>query len=166
MTKTITFPAVDVEFLDGDTIRLSGPTGPDGQDVIDLHPEQIKFIACRLCGFTDADASRISQLERRLSVLASKIETLACADWLRSTLLERSGDGELILAKLDSLADLAIEFDGGRLKPESLGDGKPIYPPPSSAARTEPPTNSGASRNATTADSVRRTYVRRTAYLA
>lgn len=153
MIETINFPAVGVEFLADDTIRLSGPTGPDGQDVIDLHGEQVKFIARRLCGSTESDAAHIVQLERRLSVLAGKIETLVCADWTRSTLLECGADGEMVLARLDALADLAIEFDGGRLEPESLGDGKPIYPTPNSTVRAKPITDSGTSKSATTADS-------------
>lgn len=124
----------------------------NGEDaVIGLAPEQVKFIARRLCGFKEEDIGRIEELERRIAVLADKIQSIACTSWIREELIERSAEGELILSRLDALTDLALEFDGGRLKPE-YPDGetqKPISPPSGVA------THSSAVKNAAKADSAR-----------
>lgn len=105
-----------------------------GEDyIIDLHPEQILFIARQLCGMKSEAANKVAELERRLSVLTDKLQNIVCNKAFRSDLIERCGDGFEYLAKLDALLDLALEFDGGRLEPEFKevpeDDEKPIYPP-------------------------------------
>jgi hypothetical protein len=108
----------DLKFkqLAGDTIRL---TQTDcGEDyVIDAHPEQIKFVARQLCGMTADTAATVQELERRISVLADRLEELVTAAWLREQIVERCVDGVEILCRFDGLLDLATEFDGGRLLP-------------------------------------------------
>ena len=66
----------------------------------------------------DEDARRVADLERKLSILASHIERIAGDDFLRDDIAERCRDGLWILAKIDGLLDLAVEFDGGRLLPD------------------------------------------------
>lgn len=85
--------------------------------IVDAHPEQILFIARQLCGMKPDDANKVSELERRLSILTDRLEGLVTADWFRSQIIDRCGDGIEIVTKLDALLDLAIEFDGGRLLP-------------------------------------------------
>lgn len=138
----------DISFVrcsDGEICLTQSENGEDS--VIVLAPEQVKYIARRLCGFKEGDAQRVEELERRLAVLADKIQNLACASWVRHELLARDMEGDLILAKLDALADLALEFDGGRLKPESPDD-EAVYPPSGA-------THSGAVKNVAKADSAR-----------
>lgn len=145
----------DISFVrcsDGEICLTQSENGEDS--VIVLAPEQVKYIARRLCGFKEGDAQRVEELERRLAVLADKIQNLACSSWVRNELLERDTEGDLILTRLDALADLALEFDGGRLKPESPDDEKPICPP-NGVAPVKAPTHSGAVKNAAKADSAR-----------
>ena len=105
-----------------------------GEDcIIDAHPEQLLFIARRMCWMKPEKAEHVADLERRLSVLTDKLQKIVCDGAFRSDLIERCGDGFEYLAKLDAVLDLALEFDGGRLEPEykesTNDDEKPIYQP-------------------------------------
>lgn len=104
-----------------------------GEDyILDMHPEQLLFIARQLCGMKPETADKVADLERRLAVLTDKLQSIVCNKAFRSDLIERCGDGFEYLAKLDAVLDLALEFDGGRLNPEykeEPDDGdKPINP--------------------------------------
>lgn len=126
------------------SVRLVQDDRIDEAAIIDLHPEQVLFVARRLCGMKPETASKVAELERRLAVLTDKLQNLVCNKAFRSDLIEGIGDGFEYLAKLDGLLDLAMEFDGGRLEPEcnesSADDGKPIYPPSAitQAKKTQP----------------------------
>ena len=80
-----------------------------------LSPEQLRYIARRVAGLDESDSARVADLERKLGVLASRIEKIACDDNLRNDIAEHCRDGLWILSQLDGLLDLAVEFDGGRL---------------------------------------------------
>lgn len=116
------FHDLTIERLSDGNIRLSQQDGVDDPSLIDLHPEQIKFIARQLCGIKPESADAIRELERRLSVLAEKVEDLACAEWLRGEVIDHCPCAGEILARLDALADLALEMDGGRLHPKASPD--------------------------------------------
>lgn len=108
-------------------IHLEQQAGLQEPSVIHLHPEQVLFIARRLCGMKQETAAQVADLERRVAVLTDKVQNIVCNKAFRSDLLEGLSDGYEHLAKLDALLDLALEFDGGRLMPESnessaLGD--------------------------------------------
>ncbi|MBI2276332.1 MAG: hypothetical protein HYU74_03155 [Dechloromonas sp.] len=62
--------------------------------------------------------STLFDLERRLTVLTEKLEDIICKDHYRSDILENCDYGAEIIIRLDSLLDLAYEFDRGRLTPE------------------------------------------------
>lgn len=115
------------------SIYLEQQCGIDDPVSIFAHPEQLLFIARQLCGMQPETAGKVAELERRIAVLTDKLQNLVCNKAFRSDLIERSGDGFEYLAKLDSVLDLALEFDGGRLTPEYKpapdDDEKPIYPP-------------------------------------
>jgi len=120
------------DHLDSGAIRLK-QSAFDEDNVIDLHPEQVLFVARSICGMKPETASKVAELERRIAVLTDKMQNFACNEAFRSDLIERCGDGFEYLAKLDAVLDLALEFDGGRLQPEykesAEEDEKPIYPP-------------------------------------
>jgi len=98
------------------SIRLT--QSDHGEDyIIDAHPEQILFIARKLCGLKHETAQQVSDLERRIAVLTDGLQKLVCADWFRNDVIDRCSDGVEILCRLDALLDLAFEFDGGRLQP-------------------------------------------------
>lgn len=109
-----------------------------GEDcIVDLHPEQLLFIARQLCGMKPETAGKVQELERRIAVLTDKLQNIVCNKAFRSDLIEGIGEAFEYLAKLDGLLDLSLEFDGGRLEPE-YRDGeqqeghsasKPIHPP-------------------------------------
>ena len=118
-------------------IHLEQQSGIDEPNVIHLHPEQVLFVARRLCGMKMEAAEMVAELERRISVLTDKLQNIVCNKAFRSDLIEGIGEGFEYLAILDGLLDLALEFDGGRLEPE-YRDGeqqeghsasKPIHPP-------------------------------------
>ena len=89
-----------------------------GEDyIITAHPEQIVFIARRLCGMSSETASQVQDLERKLAVLTDRLETLVTDKWFRKGILDSCGDGIQTITKLDALVDLAVEMDGGRLLP-------------------------------------------------
>lgn len=99
-------------------IHLEQQAGLDEPSVIHTHPEQILFIARQLCGMKYETAGKAAELERRIAVLTDKIQDFVCNKYMRSSLLEHCSEGAEHLARLDSLLDLALEFDGGRLEPE------------------------------------------------
>jgi hypothetical protein len=90
----------------------------DEDSIIDLHPEQVLYVARRLCGLRSETAAQVADVERRISVLAERLESLVLADWFRRSIVQSCGDGVEIMCRLDAVLDLAVEFDGGRLEPE------------------------------------------------
>lgn len=98
------------------TIRLRQQSRLDEPSVIDLDPSQFEHLA-RVFGI-----GRERDLERRLSVLADRLQDVVCDSYFRTDILERCGDGLFLIAKLDSVVDLAVEFDGGRLQPADPAD--------------------------------------------
>lgn len=122
--------------LDDGTIRLEQIGYAGEATVIDAHPEQIKFIARQLYGTKPETANEIADLERRIAVLTDKLQNIVCKSEYRSEVIEGLDIGFELIAKLDGLLDLALEFDGGRLnpeypaedQPEATGKSKPIYP--------------------------------------
>ena len=123
--------------MDDGTVKL---TQTDcGEDyIITAHPEQLRFITRRLCGMPEATASQVQDLERKLSVLTDRLECLVTDAWFRKEIIDGCGDFGEILAKLDGLVDLAIEFDGGRLLPS---EPKPEPKKPSKYPTPKPPAN-------------------------
>ena len=113
---------LNIEHLDDGGIRLIQQEGVEDPSLIDLHPEQIKFIARQLCGMKLVTVEGIGELERRMSVLAERLHDFAALEWLRGEILDTCPTGGEILARLDALADLALEMDGGRLHPKVLSD--------------------------------------------
>lgn len=104
------------------------------QDVIELHPIQIRLLAER-AGLLrhEPDAGRVPDLERRLGVLAVKLMDFACDTYTRNEIIERCGSGFEILAKLDGIVDLAVEYGYGGLTPEILQDQEQPEAPASEA---------------------------------
>ena len=121
-----------IDRLEDGGIHLEQQSGCEEPNVIHLHPEQVLFVARRLCGMKPETAGKAAELERRIGVLADRLQDFVCNKAFRSDLIERCGHGFEYLAKLDSVLDLALEFDGGRLEPEYKesddDDKKPIYP--------------------------------------
>ncbi len=115
------------------SIRLEQQSGVGESDVILLHPEQVRFIARRLNGTSEATASKVADLERKLAILAHRLETLVREQWFRDTVVDGQ-DGIEAMEMLDALADLASEFDGGRLLP----DFAETKPPATNTAGAEP----------------------------
>jgi hypothetical protein len=102
--------------------------------VIELHPIQIRLLAER-AGLLrhEPDAGRVPDLERRLGVLAVKLMDFACDTYTRKEIIERCGSGFEILAKLDGIVDLAVEYGYGGLTPEILQDQEQPEAPASEA---------------------------------
>ena len=117
---TTRFQDLAYEQLPDGTIRLEQRDYSGEEVVIDLHPEQILFIARRLCGMKQETAERVSDLERRIAVLADKVQNIVCDKAFRSDTNECCPVGGEYLAKLDALLDLAYEYDGCRLVPEYM----------------------------------------------
>lgn len=111
------FYDLDFQRLEDGTIRLEQKDYCGESVFIDAHPEQIKFIARRLCGMSEAIAGQVEDLERKLAVLTDRLERLVSDKWFRNQVVDGCGDFAEILSKLDGLVDLAIEMDGGRLMP-------------------------------------------------
>lgn len=109
---------VSYEILDDGTVALEQQSGVDEPNVIWLHPEQVRFIARRVCGMSEATAAKVKDLERKLSVITDRLEQLVTADWFRKGVINECDDGIEMIAKLDGLVDLAVEMDGGRLLPD------------------------------------------------
>ena len=115
----------DVAFsrTDDGAVRLEQIDYAGESSVILLHPAQLKYIAFQLCGFREETAERVEDLQRRISILSDRLESLTTDKWFRETVLE-GDDGCEALIKLDGLTDLAIEFDGGRLMAEGREAGR------------------------------------------
>lgn len=111
---------LEVERLSDKHIRLTQNEG-DRADMVDLHPEQVRFIARQLAGMTSGEAGAVAEFERRFSVLTGKLQNIIGDADFRADVLTRCGNGSLWLARLDAIADLALEFDGGRLAPKGQG---------------------------------------------
>jgi hypothetical protein len=133
-----------IDRLDDGGIHLEQHSGVDDPNVIHLHPEQLLFIARQLCGIKSETAEKVRDLERRIAVLTDKLQNIVCNGAFRSDLLEATGDGFEYLARLDSLLDLALEFDGGRLEPEE---------PPVAYGASNPSSRHGQSAKASKAPS-------------
>ena len=119
------------DLMDDGTVKL---TQTDcGEDyVITAHPEQIAFIARRVCGMSITTTEQVEDLERKLSVITDRLERLVTDKWFRKGIIEECGDGIEMIAKLDGLVDLAVEMDGGRLLPsEPKPESKPVLNLPS-----------------------------------
>lgn len=146
------FQDLDYYQLDDGTIRLEQIGYAGEAAIIDLHHEQVLFVARSLCGMKPETAHKVAELERRIAVLTDKLQHIVCNSAFRSDLIEGIGEGFEYLAKLDGLLDLAMEFDGGRLTPEYKeapdDDGKPIYPPSAitQAKKTQPDATVTASK--------------------
>lgn len=100
------------EVLESGTIRLRQEEF-DEYNVIDLHPEQIRFIARRLCGMKQETAELVKNLERKLAVLDEKIADLVLNDGIRQEIVSRCGDGFEIILQMDGLLELSTEYTGG-----------------------------------------------------
>lgn len=120
----------DLEFerMANDCICLTQSCGVDEPNVILAHPEQLLYIARQLCGLKPETANQVADLERRIGVLVDKLQRIVCNDYFRKDLLDECADGFEHLAKLDAVLDLALEYDGGRLKPEYPDDEQPERP--------------------------------------
>jgi hypothetical protein len=132
---------VGFELLEDGSISLEQSNGYESPVVVWLHPEQMKFITRRMCGMDSATAASVEDLERKIAVLADRLERLVDAKWFRSSIVDSCGDGVEIMARLDGLLDLAIEFDGGRLLASDAlkEEAEPKPPKPSKFKPSEPP---------------------------
>lgn len=102
---------------DGSVHLIQSDCGED--TTIAAHPEQLRYIAQQVSGrVITTRPDYAADLERRLSILAERLQELIVDKWLRTEILDRCSDGGEILCRFDSLLDLALEFDGGRLLPE------------------------------------------------
>ncbi len=84
----------DLEFKqqsDG-TIRLT-QTECGEDSIIDTNPEQILFIARRLCGMKPETAEKVADLERRIAVLTDRLQDFACNTFMRGEIIDRLGHG-------------------------------------------------------------------------
>ena len=145
-TNNQRFHDLSFSLMDDGTVKLT--QNDCGEDyIVTAHPEQINFIARRLCGMKDTTAEQVQELERKLSVLTDRLERLVTDDWFRNGIIDGCGDFAEMLARLDGLVDLAIEMDGGRLlpsepKPEPKKDAEirpqPIRKMPASDADRSP----------------------------
>ena len=100
------------------TICLEQQLGCEEPSVIHLHPEQLKFIARRMAGLNETTAAQVEDLERKLSILAGDIDFIVKDKSIRRDIIDSDCGSEFeLLARLDALWDLAIEFDGSRLLP-------------------------------------------------
>ena len=110
---------------DGDCIILRQIDHSGNAEGVYIHVSQLRYVA-EVAGVVPPEtAEKISELERRISILTDKLQNLVCNKAFRGDLIERCGDGFEYLARLDCLLDLSLEFDGGRLKPEYKDDEKP-----------------------------------------
>ena len=83
------------------------------EDRVVLHPDQFALIA-KLAGFPVAGVAAIAaenrRLRRRLEKLDELIRDFVLADYYRSEILERCGQGMEIITVLDALVTIAEEF--------------------------------------------------------
>lgn len=117
-------------------IHLEQQSGCEEPSVIHLHPEQILFIARRLCGMKPETAEKVADLERRIAVLTDRLGQFVNDQDIRNDMIDHCADGIEYVVRLDGLLDLAIEFDGNRLLPNDPPEEKIIsekfkpMPPP------------------------------------
>lgn len=111
---------VSFEVLADGTISLEQQYGLEEPCAVWLHPEQLKFIARRVAGMSEATAAQIADLERQLSVLTVGLEELACDSSARGEILNFCHVGSEFIERLDGLLNLAWEFSGGRLSPDDM----------------------------------------------
>ena len=114
----------EFELIDHNHIRLTQVDCGDSY-MVDLHPAQLRHFANLAGGYAPEKANQVADLQRRLGVLVDKLQRIVCDDYFRKDLLNECGDGLEYMAKLDAVLDLALEFDGGRLKPEFRDDDQP-----------------------------------------
>jgi hypothetical protein len=110
MTK---FHDLDFKKLSDGSIRLTQDDRMDEASVIDMHPEQLLYMARQLCGMKPETAAVAKDLERKLAVLDAGIAALVLDDGIRTEIIERCGSGIEIILRLDALYDLAVEFTVG-----------------------------------------------------
>jgi hypothetical protein len=117
--------------LEDGTVTLAQQSGVEEPNVIWLHPEQVLFIARRLCGMRPGQAELAADLERKISILASRLNDLVDDDWFRKSVVE-GPEGIEALVRLDAITDLATEFTTGLKCSQAIGDlsaPKPDGPP-------------------------------------
>ena len=114
MTK---FHDLDFKRLEDSSIRLT-QTDCGEDSIIDAHPEQLLFIARRLCGMKEETAEKVADLERKLAILCDRLGQFVNDHDIRTDMIDRCSDGIEYVVRLDGLLDLAIEFDGNRLLPD------------------------------------------------
>lgn len=111
-----------------------------GEDyIIDLHPEQVLFIARQVCGMKAETAEKVADLERKLSILCDRLGEFISDSNIRTDIIKRCGDGIEYVVRLDGIHDLAIEFDGNRLLPNDPPEQKII----SEKFKPNPPPKTG-----------------------
>ena len=138
MTK---FYDLDFKRLSDGSIRLTQDDRMGDASVIDLHPEQVLFIARQLCGMKPETAAVIKDLERKLAVLDTRIAAIVLDDMLRKEIVSRIGEGFEIIQRLDALYDLGVEFTVG-LEPDYE---HPNLLPKSTPATTKAPATTNPS---------------------
>lgn len=111
------FQDLDYSRLDDGTIRLEQIGYAGESTLIDLHPEQLLFVARQLCDMKAETAEKVADLERKLSILCDRIGEFISDSNIRNDIIDRCHDGIEYVVRLDGLHDLAIEFDGNRLLP-------------------------------------------------
>ena len=139
--------------LEDGAIQLEQQSGHGERDVIHLHPEQLKFIARRMAGMTEATAAKVEDLERKISILTDDIDSIVKDKNIRRDIIDSGSGSEFeLLARLDGLWNLAMEFDGGRLLPR---DEPEPHGGPTSEASGSPETKAPpADKNTATPDDV------------
>lgn len=105
---------------DGSVLLLQSDFGEDSS--IFAHPEQLLYVARCLGGMKPETAGKVAELERRIAVMADKLQDLVCDTDFRSNLINGCEFGFAHMTQLDALLDLAMEFDKGRLKPNDQGE--------------------------------------------
>lgn len=122
MTK---FHDLDFKRLEDGSIRLT-QTDCGEDSIIDASPEQLLFIARRLCGMKEDTAEKVADLERKLAILCDRLGQFVNDHDIRTDMIDRCADGIEYVVRLDGLLDLAIEFDGNRLLPDNQPEPKNI----------------------------------------
>ena len=100
MTK---FHDLDFKKLSDGSIRLTQDDRLGEASIIDIHPEQLLYIARLLCGMKPETAAVVKDLERKLAVLDTRIAAIVLDDTLRTEIVRRIGEGFEILQRLDAL---------------------------------------------------------------
>ena len=112
---------IEFELLDDGSVRLEQEhAGPVAPNLILLHPEQLKFITRRACGMEAETAEQVEELERRISILAKLISSFVCDATIREEINDQCESGVEFMVRLDSLLNMAWEYDSKRLSPETV----------------------------------------------